>query len=83
MERGGFGLHRGGRKINTAKLTIWLNKRGMSYRALAAAVGVTPAAISQYFHGMREPGRETLMKISRVTGIPIDDLVRKGEKNAQ
>lgn len=50
------------------------NKRGLSQTELARLVGLTRQAISAIEQGS-DPSLATLRKISRVTGVPLADLV--------
>ncbi len=48
---------------------------GMNQTALAVAVGVTPAAISQILSGATEPKLSTAFRIAHALKCSIEDLV--------
>lgn len=51
------------------RLSAILKSRGMSQRDLAAASGLTPAAISRYANGKRVPSIEVSERISDALGV--------------
>lgn len=42
--------------------------------AFSRALNVSPATLSQVFHGDREPGLELFASLAELTGIPMDTL---------
>ncbi len=54
---------------------VWREHRGLSASALAAACGLTPAAVSQIESGKRSPSVETLKSIAAPLGVDVDDLI--------
>ena len=50
-------------------------RTGLSQKKLAEFVGVTPAALSQYENGRREPNIVVITSIARVFDITIDSLL--------
>ncbi len=50
-------------------------KRGISLRALAAEIGVSPSLISQVETGKTQPSVSTLYALSNFLGISMDDLL--------
>ena len=55
---------------------------GMSLRALATAVGVSPSLISQIEHGKATPSVGTLYAIVSVLGVSLDELFFDGPRGA-
>ncbi len=49
--------------------------RGFSVAQLAAAVGVSPSAISHYEAGDRTPGADTLIRLADVLSVSTDYLL--------
>lgn len=49
--------------------------KGINQFQLADMVNVTQAAISQYESGERFPKRDTLIKLAKVLGCTVDDLI--------
>ncbi len=43
---------------------------------LARELGVDRSLISHWLAGRRKPGRSKLISLSKITGIPIEDLLR-------
>lgn len=41
---------------------------------VAEAIGVTPAAISQYENGERAPGDQTKIALAKYYGVPVGEL---------
>ena len=50
-------------------------EQGLTQKALADKMGVTPVLISQYENGKRNPKIETLRKIADALGMSVTDLV--------
>ena len=57
------------------QLKSYRKKAGLSQKALAAIVEVSPAVISRYEADKLEPNISTLMKISKILNITVDTLV--------
>ena len=49
--------------------------RGLSQKALGAALGVTQSAVTAWETGQHEPGYKTLVPLSRLLGVSIDYLL--------
>lgn len=58
------------------KLREWMKKSGTTQMALAKTMGVRQGAISGWLIGRTEPGFKKLLKLSKVTGLSIDELIR-------
>lgn len=56
------------------RLSALLDERGMSQKELAAKTGLTPAAISRYVNGMREPRPITIAAIAKALGVKPEDI---------
>lgn len=59
-----------GEKIRAAR-----KSKGMTLAELAAAIGVTASAVSQYERGKLIPSTITLLCISNTLGLPMSDLL--------
>ena len=56
-------------------LKQYIKKNKMSQADLARAIGITEACVSFYLSGKRRIGRQTALKISAITGIPVLHLL--------
>ncbi|MFZ2444892.1 MAG: helix-turn-helix transcriptional regulator [Syntrophobacteraceae bacterium] len=54
---------------------VWRKHRGLSVSNLAAACGLTPAAVSQIENGKRSPSIETVKAIAAALNIEVDDII--------
>jgi len=57
------------------KLAALLGVRGMSQRELAEAAGLTPASVSRYVNGEREPRAPTIAALADVLGVSPSDII--------
>jgi len=57
------------------KLRKLMKTRGIKAITLAQRMGVSCAYISQLITGIRRPGRETLLKLSKSLEVPLDTLL--------
>lgn len=57
------------------KLAALLKERGMSQKELAKAAGLTPAAVSRYVNGEREPRALTAAALAEVLGVKPSDIM--------
>jgi transcriptional regulator with XRE-family HTH domain len=57
------------------KLRKLMKARGIKAITLAQRMGVSCAYVSQLITGIRKPGRETLLKLSKSLEIPIETLL--------
>jgi transcriptional regulator with XRE-family HTH domain len=64
------------------RLRTHRQKSGITLRALAGQVGVSPSLISQIEHGKANPSVGTLYAIVTLLGISLDELFTHGETSA-
>jgi transcriptional regulator with XRE-family HTH domain len=57
------------------KLRKLMKARGIKAITLAQRMGVSCAYISQLITGIRRPGRETLLKLSKALEVPVETLL--------
>ena len=57
------------------KLAALLKERGMSQKELAKAAGLTPAAVSRYVNGEREPRALTVAALAEVLEVKPSDIM--------
>lgn len=57
------------------KLRKLMKARGIKAITLAQRMGVSCAYVSQLITGIRRPGRETLLKLSRSLEVPLESLL--------
>lgn len=57
------------------RLEMLLAKRGLSQGGLARRIGVTPAAMSRYVSGDREPRLVTVTAIANELQVPLTELL--------
>lgn len=57
------------------RVAVWRSFRGLTAKALADAVGIAPAYLSQIEGGKREGSVPTLKKIAEALRVTLDDLV--------
>ena len=57
------------------KLAALLKERGMSQKELAKAVCLTPASVSRYVNGEREPRVLTVAALADVLGVKPSDII--------
>ena len=69
------------------KLSALRKEKGLSQLELAEALGVSRQAVSRWEVGASAPGMENLLALSRLYGVPLDELVggpaRKAEPEAE
>lgn len=53
--------------------------RGYSQSQLADRIGRSPSFVSHVEQGDYQPGRDTLMALSRVLGVTVDELLTTSE----
>lgn len=58
-----------------ANLAALLKERGMSQKELAEAAGLTPASVSRYVNGEREPWPATIAALSLALGVEPSDIL--------
>ena len=57
------------------KLAALLRERGMSQKELAEAACLTPASVSRYVNGEREPRVLTVAALADVLGVKPSDII--------
>lgn len=57
------------------RLTALRKEKGLSQLELAEALGVSRQAVSRWEVGASAPGTENLLALSRLYGVPLDELV--------
>ena len=57
------------------KLAALLKERGMSQKELAEAVCLTPASVSRYVNGEREPRAHTVVALAEILGVKTSDII--------
>jgi transcriptional regulator with XRE-family HTH domain len=57
------------------KLKRWMDKSQTSQAALARQLVVHRSLVCHWLRGSRKPGRNQLLRLSRTTGIKIEDLL--------
>lgn len=57
------------------KLATLLRERGMSQKELAEAASLTPASVSRYVNGEREPRALTVAALAEIFGVKPSDII--------
>jgi transcriptional regulator with XRE-family HTH domain len=57
-------------------LDDYLRLAGITQQELAKRAGINPTALNHFMQGRREPRIKNLRKLSAVTGISIENLVK-------
>lgn len=65
-------VHRIGQNIKNLR-----ERKGMTQKELAAALGITRSALSTYEVGIREPNHATTIAIAKLFNVTLDELVMK------
>lgn len=65
-------VHRIGQNIKNLR-----ERKGMTQKELAAALGITRSALSTYEVGIREPNHATTIAIAKLFNMTLDELVMK------
>lgn len=50
-------------------------KAKMTQADIARELGVSPSLVSYWMAGTRKPGRDKIKQLSKLTGIPVEDLL--------
>ena len=64
------------RKAQFSSLNEYMEKKNLSRKELAEKLGITEQYLSFYFNGKRTFGAQTALRISRITGIPLENLIK-------
>ena len=59
-------------KSGATLLRTWLNRSGHTQQAFSDKLGIHEAYVSFLVNGKRSPGLHLAVKISRLTGIPVE-----------
>ena len=65
------------------RLTALRKEKGLSQLELAEALGVSRQAVSRWEVGASAPGMENLLALSRLYGVPLDELVGGPAREAE
>ena len=57
-------------------LKAWRTAAGFTQEYVAEAVGVSRQAVSKWENGASEPSTANLMALSKLYGLPVDELLR-------
>jgi transcriptional regulator with XRE-family HTH domain len=60
-----------------ANLAAWLEGTGTTQLALAKRLGVSDVAVSYFVRRMRTPRAGLMRRIVKITGVPIESLLRE------
>ena len=58
-------------------------KAGLSQTEVAKALGVNQASVSYWESGKTQPRSAQLLKIAKLYGVTVDELLREDETNAE
>lgn len=65
---------RGGIKMNKISEKLKILRGDRSQKEVAEALGITPAALSNYEQGIRVPRDETKKEIAKFYGVSIEEI---------
>ena len=57
------------------KLKRWADKQGLNQHEAAARLRISESFLSEYLHGKKSFGADNALRISKITGISIMDLL--------
>ncbi|MBE6465803.1 helix-turn-helix domain-containing protein [Denitrobacterium detoxificans] len=57
------------------RIELLLREKGMSQKELAEKTNLTPAAVSRYISGAREPRPITIAAIAKVLDVTTDEII--------
>jgi plasmid maintenance system antidote protein VapI len=63
------------RKRPDASLHDWLDRTGTQQQVLARRIGIADSTLSMLLHGTRRCSLPLAMRISELTGVPVEKLV--------
>lgn len=64
------------KKISFNSLQEYMKKNDLSRKQLAEKLGITEQYLSFIFSGKRTFGAQAALRISKITGIPIENLIK-------
>ncbi len=67
-------VHRETPKIQDVKLREYREEKGLTQMELGKLIDVNWRTISAYENGVRKPPMKKAIKLSRIFGVPIDEL---------
>ncbi len=77
----GDGTYLGDRIKQAIKLAWPIDK--MTQKDLATLIEVTPSALSRWIAGTRQPPRDVLQRIAKITGVHYDFLIGKTDNTGK
>ena len=58
-------------------------KAGMTQNEVAQALGVNQSAVSFWESGRNQPRAKQMVKLAKLYGVTVDELLREDDTNAQ
>ncbi len=58
-------------------------KAGMTQSEVAKALGVNQSAVSFWESGRNQPRGKQMVKLAKLYGVTVDELLREDEQNAE
>lgn len=58
-------------------------KAGMTQNEVAKALGVNQSAVSFWESGRNQPRGKQMVKLAKLYGVTVDELLREDEQNAE
>lgn len=58
-------------------------KAGMTQNEVAKALGVNQSAVSFWESGRNQPRGKQMVKLAKLYGVTVDELLREDEQNAK
>ena len=58
-------------------------KAGMTQNEVAQALGVNQSGVSFWESGRNQPRGKQMVKLAKLYGVTVDELLREDEKNAE
>ena len=62
-----------------ANIAALRKAKGMTQEQLAAALGISPPAVSKWETGAAEPSTSNLLALAKLYGLSVDELLRTAE----
>ncbi len=64
------------------KLVVFRTRQGLTQNELAGEIGVSRQTVSKWERGVAVPSTESLIALSRLYGVPLDEMANSGEASA-
>lgn len=64
-------------KTSYRSLSEYLERTGSTQAALADLAGVSQSQLSDYVRGLRAPKLEAALRLSEVTGVPVEAMTAR------